>query len=120
MAVRSWWLKLHVWVGLSISLVLLVVTVSGALLVWEDDIDRALHAELAYVPPGDHALPAGELVARAKAAYPAAQLGSITFPETPRQSTQISARTKAEPIAIYINQYTGQVLGTRTASRRET
>ena len=42
MAIRSWWLKLHLWVGLSISLVLLIVTVSGALLVWEDDIDRAL------------------------------------------------------------------------------
>jgi uncharacterized iron-regulated membrane protein len=119
MAIRSWWLKLHLWVGLSISLVLLVVTISGALLVWEDDIDRALHSDLAYVTPGDHVLPAGELVARAKAAYPAAQLGSISFPETPQQSLQISARAKPEPMSIYVNQYTGEVLGARATSERE-
>ena len=96
------------------------MTISGALLVWEDDIDRALHSEVSYVTPGDRVLPPSELVARAKAAYPAAKLGSITFWETPRQSLQISARSNAEAMSIYVNQYTGQVLGARAASERET
>lgn len=119
MAIRSWWLKLHLWVGLSIGLVLLVVTLSGASLVFEDDIDRALHPAISFVTPGDRVLPLVELVARVKAAYPAAALGSISFPETPSQSLQISARARPEPMSVYVNQYTGQVLGARAASERE-
>jgi uncharacterized iron-regulated membrane protein len=113
------WLKSHLYVGLTIGIVLFVVAVSGAALVFEDNIDRARHPSLAYVTPGERSLPLQELIARVTRAYPAAQLGSVSFPETPNHSLQLSARIKQETLSIYVNEYTGQVLGDRSAAERE-
>src|SRR6266516_7055130 len=119
MTFRTFWLKAHLFVGLTIGIVLFVVAVSGAALVFEENIDRARHSALSYVTPGDRILPLRELTARVKAAYPTAQLGSIGFPEKPHHSMQISARTTQDALSIYINEYTGQVLGDRSAAERE-
>jgi len=119
MTLRAFWLKAHLYVGLTIGIVLFVVAVSGAALVFEDDIDRSRHPALAYITPGDRSLPLEELTARAKAAYPGAQLASISFPEKPNQSLQVSARVKQDALSVYINQYTGEVLGDRSAAERE-
>jgi len=117
--VRQLWLKAHLWVGLTIALPLIVVAISGAVLVFEDAIDRRLNPSISYVTPGAQVLPIDDLLARARAAYPAARLGSISFPEQPDIALLISAAAKPEPFTISINQYTGDVLGTRTSSARE-
>lgn len=119
MAIRTFWLKAHLYVGLTIGLVLVVVSLSGAALVFEDDIDRALHASLAFVPPGGQRLPLQDLVASVKTAYPGSQVGAISFPEKPTHAMQLSARVKQEGLTVYVNPYTGQVLGTRNAAERE-
>src|SRR5207247_6694046 len=111
---RTLWLKAHLYVGLTIAVLLFIVALSGAALVFEDNIDRALNPTLAHVAVSDRWLPLQDLVARVRVAYPGAQLGSISFPEKPGQSMQISARTNQEPMSVYINQYTGQILGNRS------
>ena len=73
---RQLWLKAHLWVGLTIALPLIVVAISGAVLVFEDAIDRRLNPSISYVTPGAQVLPIDDLLARARAAYPAARLGS--------------------------------------------
>src|SRR5207247_5758934 len=83
MTIRTIWLKAHLYVGLTIAVLLFIVALSGAALVFEDNIDRALHPALAYIAPGDRRLPLEDLVARVRVANPAAQLGSIRFPEKP-------------------------------------
>jgi uncharacterized iron-regulated membrane protein len=117
--VRRLWLVLHRYVGLTIAAALLLVTLSGAVLVFEDDLDRALTPQLSFVAVGGTALPVGTLVARARAAAPSMQLGAVSFPERPDHSLQISARTPTEPSTIYLDPYTGAVLGMRSASARE-
>jgi uncharacterized iron-regulated membrane protein len=99
--------------------VLFVVAVSGAALVFEDNIDRARHPALSYVTPGDRSLPLHDLIARVRAVYPGAQPASISFPEKADQSLQVSARIKQDTVSVYINQYTGQVLGDHSAAERE-
>ena len=116
---RTLWLKAHLYVGLTIAVLLFIVALSGAALVFEDNIDRALNPTLAHVAVSDRWLPLQDLVARVRVAYPGAQLGSISFPEKPGQSMQISARTNQEPMSVYINQYTGQILGNRSGAERE-
>jgi uncharacterized iron-regulated membrane protein len=116
---RAIWLNAHLYVGLTIGLVLLIVALSGAVLVFEDDIDRALHAGLAFVPPGDTRVPLDDLVAEVKRALPAAQIGSITFPEKPEHSIVFNVRAGQEALAVFLNPYTGQLLGTRSAAERE-
>ena len=119
MTVRSLWLKAHLWIGLAIGLPLIVVALTGAVMVFEDDLDRALNPALSYVTPGGRSLAIDELVARASAAYPDAQFGSISFPEKPEHPVQISATAKPGPFTIAVNQYTGQVLGPRSSAERE-
>ena len=123
MRVQSLWLKAHLWIGLAIGLPLMVVAISGAVLVFEEDLDRALNPALSHVTPFDDIVdgsePLDDIIARAKAAYPTAQLGSITFPEKRHHPLQISATSKEGPFIIAVNQYTGQVLGTRSAADRE-
>lgn len=116
---RQLWLKAHLWVGLAIALPLILVSLSGAVLVFEDALDRRLNPATSFVTPGAETLPISQLVAKARAAYPNAQLGSITFPESPDIAMQINAVAKPESFAIGVNQYTGDILGTRTASQRE-
>ncbi len=117
---RTLWLKAHLWVGLVIGLPLVIVSISGAALVFEDDIDRALNPSVSFVTPGSQSLPIDELIAKARAAYPAAQLTSLTFPEKADQALQIGAVKKPEgPLTIAVNQYTGEVLGARSSAERE-
>ena len=117
--VRTLWLKAHLWIGLTIALPLIVIALTGAVMVFEEDLDRALNPALSYVTPGDRPLPLDELVTRARTAHPAAQLGSVTLPEKPHHPLQISATAKDGPFTIAVNQYTGQVLGTRSSADRE-
>lgn len=120
MTLRTALLKTHLCVGLTIGVMLLLVAASGAALVFEDNIDRALHPRLSYVTPGDHELKVQDLVARVAAAYPDAQVAAVSFPETPRQSLSFSARSRSlGALAVYVNQYTGEVLGHRTPDERE-
>ena len=119
MTVRSLWLKAHLWVGLAIGLPLIVVALTGAVMVFEEDLDRALNPAVSYVTPGDRSLPLDEIVARARTAFPAAQLGSVTLPEKRHHPVQIGSTSKEGPFTISVNQYTGQVLGTRSAADRE-
>ena len=119
MTVRSLWLKSHLWIGLAIGLPLVVVALTGAVMVFEEDLDRVLNPALSYVTPGDHALPLDETVTNARTAYPAAQLVSITLPEKPHHPLQISATSEDGPFTIAVNQYTGQVLATRSSADRE-
>jgi uncharacterized iron-regulated membrane protein len=116
---RSLWLKAHLWVGLAIALPLIVVALSGAVLVFEDALDRALNPRMSFVPPGDRALPIDEIIPRVKAAFPGAQLRSVNFPERPDYALQLTATSKEGPFSIGVNQYTGEVLGMRSAAEGE-
>lgn len=120
MSIRTLWLKAHLWVGLTIALPLIVVALSGSVLVFEDALDRALNPSLSFVTPGDRPLPLDDIVSRVKAAYPDAVLSSFSFPEQPDLALQIAANAKPQgPFTIAVDQYTGQVLGTRSSADRE-
>jgi len=112
---RTLWLKAHLWVGLTIALPLILVSISGAVMVFEDALDRALNPAVSFVTPAGRSLSLDELMTRAKAAYPDAQLNGFSLPESPDIALQISASAKPQgAFAIALNQYTGQVLGTRS------
>ncbi|HKP79753.1 MAG TPA: PepSY-associated TM helix domain-containing protein [Phenylobacterium sp.] len=42
---RRFWLDVHLWIGVGLLVVLIPLSVTGAILVWHDQLDRALHAE---------------------------------------------------------------------------
>jgi len=104
------WLKLHQWAGLTGAAFIFVMGATGSALVFENAIDRALNPSTAYVTPAGRPLPLSTLVARANAVDPADPVGGIHVADQPDQAYELSARRRH---SIFINQYTGEILGTR-------
>lgn len=110
MTVQNVWLKLHQWIGLTGAVFILIMGFTGSALVFENEIDRVLNPSTSYVTPQAQRLPLAELVARANAADPKDPVGGISIKDKPDVAFEISSRVRK---SISINQYTGEILGTR-------
>ena len=42
---RRLWLDVHLWIGVGLLIALIPLSVTGSILVWHDQLDRALYAE---------------------------------------------------------------------------
>jgi uncharacterized iron-regulated membrane protein len=108
------WLTLHQWAGLTGAAFIFVMAATGSALVFENGIDRALNRSTSYVTPSGRPLALTELVARANAADPADPVGSIHIAEQPNQAYELGSRRRH---SIFVNQYSGEILGTRDRER---
>ncbi|KUG07374.1 PepSY-associated TM helix domain-containing protein [Solirubrum puertoriconensis] len=103
---------LHSWLGLICGAFILVFFFTGSLMVFREELNKQLHPELFRVAVGERRLGYDELYRRAKAAEPAAQFYSFRYiPQAPDESLEIRIYEKQEPGRLFINPYTGQVLG---------
>jgi len=107
---RKLLLKLHLWTGLAAALPLLVVGVTGAFLVYGEEIDRAVDPQLFYVTPGGERLPAQVLLDRVQAAYPTERFVGCSPPAEPDRSYMFYATSRNY---MYVDPYTGRVLGAK-------
>jgi uncharacterized iron-regulated membrane protein len=64
-------LKIHRYVALGVSLVLVVVGVTGCLLVFELRMDRWLDPQVSYVEPRETSVPLAQILAKMKSQLPA-------------------------------------------------
>ncbi|MBI2512285.1 MAG: PepSY domain-containing protein [Opitutae bacterium] len=103
-------LTFHLWAGLVLGALLLVVSLTGALLVFRGNLERQLDPHRWIVAPGATRLAPEQLIARAVAAHPAGELESVR-----------SFGDATAPFLVYfsnkdyvhVNPCTGEVLGTR-------
>lgn len=100
----------HRWVALVVSLVLIATAASGAVLVFEGAIDRALNPTLWRVVPNGTTLPIDTLVARVEAKYPAARVAQVTLAPTPDRAWTMVA----DGLTVFVDPYSGAIKGTRT------
>lgn len=100
--------KLHLAAGLSAGLFALVLGVTGSIMAFEDEIDHATHPRLFRVHPEGRPLSLAELTVRAASALPghvvAYGLGV---------SPDLSYYVATPDGVVFLNQYTGEVLGIR-------
>src|SRR3954466_4232697 len=94
LTVRRSLLALHQWVGLAAGLFLIVISVSGSALVFENGIDRALNRSTSFVTPAAQGLPIETMVSRVQAAYPKDQVTGIGIADTPDQAYAVSLRSR--------------------------
>ena len=117
---RTFWLKLHLYVALSLGLLFAVLGVTGGLCVYADEIDAWLHPEFRITPVGQMQTP-DRLLAAVKQAQPG-RYGAWTLEmprrpdaplvawfEKPRETTGAFYA----PLMVAVNPYTGEVLGSR-------
>jgi uncharacterized iron-regulated membrane protein len=68
--VRRALFQIHLWIGIGIGLYILVICVSGSLIVFRRELDRALCPRVIMVPNLGRRLTDAQLEAKARAAYP--------------------------------------------------
>jgi uncharacterized iron-regulated membrane protein len=132
-ALRSWrsvWLTVHLWLGLALGLFLSMIGVTGSALVFFQEIDQALNAELRIVaaPPQGRAAwrPLEEIAAAARSSVPAEdRLGFTYWPESDDQAFLFYDRRpvagaekpagseKTQTWHVFVDPYRAKVTGER-------
>ncbi|HVS94272.1 MAG TPA: PepSY-associated TM helix domain-containing protein [Mucilaginibacter sp.] len=107
---RKFFFKLHLWASLTVSPLLLIFAVTGSLMAFEPELDHLLHAKLYYVKQGDHALSLAQISESVNRSFPKDTINQYYLSTDPGISYQVSTNNRT----VYIDQYSGQVLGTAT------
>lgn len=103
--------QLHLWLGLVSGLVVFVVTLSGAILVFEDEIEHLTSRELYFVTPGHARLPLDSLKQQAQSFDPAISLTRVeTAPHDAARTALFYGKKDKTTYLIAVNPYTGAVI----------
>jgi uncharacterized iron-regulated membrane protein len=107
----------HLCAGVIAGVVILIMSVTGTLLTFQQSVLRIVERSQRYVvPPPDAApLDADALLARVRAWSPGAQPTTITFDADPAAAAAVALGTQG---TAFVNPYTGDVLGTGSARAR--
>jgi len=106
-------INLHLYVGLVAAFFLLSLSLSGAVIAFEGELNRAFHPELTKVEPLGAPLNWDTFRTQVEQQSPGWKLIRFYFPDQPDRSTYVRLRNvKTKKIHhVYVNQYTGAVLG---------
>lgn len=107
---------IHLYAGLVAAPFLFLLGITGSFLVFEYSLDHLFHPSLAYVHPGEKALPLSTLVRSIEVSYPTAHVASFALsPSSPAAdlayTAQIQVPQQPYVSTAFVNQYTGEVLG---------
>ena len=107
---RAIW-RWHFYAGLIVAPFLLILSVTGAIYLFNDEIDTALHPEWRVVAPHATSVPPARMIAAALAAYPGAAT-RIDLPAAANHSAIVFITPSAgEPVRVAVNPGSGRVLG---------
>ncbi|MGZ5286969.1 MAG: PepSY-associated TM helix domain-containing protein, partial [Flavisolibacter sp.] len=124
--------RIHLYLGLAAGLVILICCLTGAILVFEKELQIGLNKSRYYVTAQSTSLPADQLVKKVKDSFPGAKINGVKIYSDPKRSAEINVtiapkkystakkaeRTSAKPAlpprqpgyTIFINPYSGEVL----------
>lgn len=108
--------RIHGILGLVTGLLLLVISLSGSILVFSDELDEAWHPSLLTVQTRAQPLSLDQLYRQARADFP--QFSYLRFrrlPVSPTQAVEVSLENGEAWWLAYYDPYTGQLLGQRDA-----
>jgi uncharacterized iron-regulated membrane protein len=106
-------LLVHLYVGLVAALFLISLSISGAIIAFEGELNREFHPQLTNVKPERQALNWDAVRNQVELQSPGWKVIRFYFPDRPDRSTYIRLRSTATRRIrhVYVNQYTGAVLG---------
>lgn len=111
MTARAVLLKTHLYLGLTAAVFLIVLSLTGAVMAFEHDIDHWLHPHLWFVSPGRRVLPERELIHAAERRFPPARVSVVQIQEAANLAYLMLLTDRT---AVYIDPYNAAILG-RTA-----
>jgi uncharacterized iron-regulated membrane protein len=102
-------LTLHLYAALIAGVFIVILGVTGCIMAFEPEIDHLIHPKLSYVIPQAHTLSLAEIGDIVTKAFPRERITAYSRSNSPDISTQVFLRGSA----VFINQYTGEILGMR-------
>jgi uncharacterized iron-regulated membrane protein len=118
---RKLWLEVHLWLGLTIGAVLVLIGLTGSILVFWQELDAWLNPTLLKVEALAQSQPLAILAENAKTAVPEkTAFGWIEFPQQADQVVSFYYETPSASVPgqtdswnLYLDPYTGHVVGKR-------
>lgn len=104
--------KIHLWLSVPFGIIITLVCFSGAMLIFEPEITRAVKNDVYYVNEvKDSALPMGELMETVKATLPdSVSITGVTVFSDNSRTYQVNL-SKPRRASLFIDQYSGQITG---------
>jgi uncharacterized iron-regulated membrane protein len=117
MKLRTILFWIHLAAGLVAGIVILMMSVTGTLLTFQQSVLKIVERSQRVVeaPPGARRLELDALLARVRAASPGAQPASVTLDSDPKAAVSVALGAQG---MVFMNPYTGDVLGTGSARTR--
>lgn len=104
--------KIHLWLSVPFGLIITVICLSGAALVFENEIMELCHHNLYHVKKAEAApLPIDQLLEKVAKTLPdSVSITEVSISPNPERAYQVNL-SKPRRASIYVNQYTGEVNG---------
>src|SRR5881396_3331818 len=112
---RKLLLRLHLWAGSMAAAILFILGLTGSLLVFEDQIDRALNPQLWYVHPQGRRLSLNALTALVEQASHGRRVLAFRLSERDDLAYLVSLNIVG---TVAVDPYTGQILGSMRDANR--
>ncbi len=104
----------HLYGGLWFGILIILLSLTGSILVFEHEIDRFLNPGLIEAPEGGRrAVAMDRLAERIKENYPDKTVRFINLPRTDRQNAEFWLGKTPPHTYVYVNPHTGKIAGSR-------
>lgn len=111
--VRRWVRRIHLVLAFTVGLVLVVSGLSGSLLVYHPEIDRALNPGLWRVKAEEIAKPLDASFTAVRKAFPGETIRSVRLPREPGDTLEFWVRSGGVVWKAYVDPYTARIVGVR-------
>lgn len=112
MSAMKFFRKIHLWLSVPFGIIITLICFSGAMLIFEPEITRAVRSEVYRVAEvKDSPLPMGELMETVKATLPdSVAITGVTVYDDNTRTYQVNL-SKPRRASVFVDQYTGQITG---------
>ena len=108
---RNFFRKFHLWVSVPFGIVITITCFTGALLVFEKEITALCVGDITVVTPVGEPLPVSVIADKVDATLPAdVDVKGVVVSSSPDEAYRVNL-SKPKKAAVYVNQYTGEVIG---------
>lgn len=130
---RQWLTRLHRWSGLFLLAFLLVAGITGGVLSFRWEIDRAINPHLFSVAPQAESMSYKVLIDVVERRFPEAVVSSVVIPKTPQDAAIVYIKSRMDAHAahihvpgmkssvefnqIFVDPHSGEILGQRSTTR---
>jgi uncharacterized iron-regulated membrane protein len=110
---QAFW-RWHFYAGLFVIPVMLVLAITGSIYLFKPQLDGVMYRNLLVVQPSTTTIAYTQQVEAVQQAYPDAAVTKIVPQIAPDRSTEVQITTADDRnLMVFVNPYTGQVLGDR-------